>query len=93
MAPLIREVDPGSQHIVSKVNHHGVTLVDVEDALDAILDSEWDDDPERGAAVVCLGSSWTASEAGRRVIFVCLHPVDEEAGTWRLVTAYPDNHP
>lgn len=87
MAPLIREVDPGSRHIVSKANDHGVTLVDVEDALDAIINSEWDDDPERGRRLYLWG------QVGRRVIFVCLCPVNEKAGTWRLVTAYPDSYP
>jgi hypothetical protein len=84
----IVEVDPGNAANVAKINSdHGVTLNDVEDALDSILNSEFDEDPDRGRRLYVWG------RAGRRTIFVCLYPVDEAAGIWRLGTAYPDQYP
>lgn len=88
MSPLILVVDPGSEHVVQKINSdHGVTLDDVEDALDSIVNYEYDEDPERGRRLYVWG------RAERRTIFVCLYPIAEEAGIWRLGTAYPDPWP
>lgn len=88
MAVLILDVDPGSEHVVRKINSdHGVTLEDVEDALDSIVNYEFDEDPDRGRRLYVWGRS------GARTIFVCLYPVDESAGRWRLGTAYPDQWP
>jgi hypothetical protein len=79
-------LDPDNR--IAKINsQHGVTIDDVLDALDAVIDSEWDDDPQRGRRLYVWG------HAGKRVVFVCLWPVDEDLGEWRLVTAYPDNYP
>lgn len=77
-----------SQHVERKINSvHRVTVDDVLDALDAVINSVWDDDPERGLRLYVWG------RAGARVIFVCLWPLDVPAGSWRLVTAYPDPNP
>lgn len=87
MGVLIRDIDAGSEHVVRKINsEHGVTLDDVEDALDTILNYEFVEDA-RGRRLYAWG------RARKRVIFVCLYPVDEAAGSWRLATAYPDSWP
>lgn len=79
----VLEVHPDVEvKINSKVP--GVTVDDVVDALESVINSEWDDDLERGRRLYVWGN------AGRRVIFVCLRPLDEEAGEWVLVTAYPE---
>ncbi|GAB2456505.1 hypothetical protein GCM10027062_40920 [Nocardioides hungaricus] len=84
MGLLILDVDPGSDHVVRKINsEHRVTLDDVEEALGSIVNYDFDEDPDRGRRLYVWG------RAGRRTIFVCLYPVDEEAGQWRLGTAYP----
>lgn len=77
-----------SDWVEVKINSdHGVTLDDVLDALETTIDSEWDDDPERGLRLYGWG------RAGQRVVFVRLWPLDVDTGSWRLVTAYPDRHP
>jgi hypothetical protein len=77
-----------SPRVEEKINSlHGVTLEDVLDALDGLISSVWNEEPDRGRRLYVWG------RAGRRVIFVCLRPLDEHAGEWRLVTAYPDVYP
>jgi UDP-N-acetylglucosamine 2-epimerase len=77
-----------SSHIEAKINSlHGVTTDDVLDSLESEINSEWDDDPERGLRLYVWG------HASQRVIFVCLWPIDVDSGVWRLMTAYPDTWP
>lgn len=77
-----------SAHVEQKINSiHQLTVDDVVDALDAVINSEWDNDPVRGLRLYVWG------RAGARVVFVCLWPLDVAAGSWRLVTAYPDSYP
>lgn len=76
-----------SRHVEQKVNSiHRLSVDGVVDALDAVIDSEWNDDEERGLRLYVWG--WVE----RRVVFVCLWPLDVDSGRWRLVTAYPDPH-
>lgn len=77
-----------SPRVEEKINSlHGTSVDDVLDALDAVINSAWDDDPDRGVRLYVWG------RAGGRVVFVCLWPLDVDAGSWRLVTAYPDPYP
>lgn len=79
------EVPPRVEEKINGLHH--VTIDDVLDALDDVIDSEWDDDAGRGLRLYVWG------RAGQRVVFVCLWPIDADTGEWRLVTAYPDPHP
>ena len=87
MALEFRDLEVSDQ-VESKINGvHHVSIDNVLDALESVIDSEWDHDLERGTRLYVWGL------AGRRVIFVCLWPLDIDGGSWRLATAYPDAHP
>lgn len=68
----------------AKINgKHGVTEDDVADACQHAERAVLDED-ERGRRLLVRG----LTRSGRS-IRVVLYPIDEEAGTWRLGTAFP----
>ena len=83
--PLRFEVLDVSTEVRATIgSKHGVAVDEVLDALEAVQQSVWNDDPVRGRRLYAWGRS------GHRMIFVALRPVDETAGHWCLVTAYPE---
>jgi len=65
--------------------HDRLTLLDVEEALDAPLDDpRWDIDEAHGGRVIAIG---TCETYGR--LFIALRPMDLEEGTWEVITAFP----
>ena len=73
-----------SDHVRAKINgRHGLTEDDVIDACERYEQAVFDQD-DRGRRLLLRGRT----RSGRTVRIV-LYPVDEAAGTWRLVTAFP----
>lgn len=65
--------------------HNRLTQLDVEEALDDLLDEpRWDVSEEHGGRVIATG----LSELHGR-LFMSLRPLDLEAGRWSLITAFP----
>jgi hypothetical protein len=83
MAVDIREIEY-SGWLVSKVNgRHSCTIDDVFDAVENYIAATWEDHPDKGLRLLVKGHT-----AQGRVLRVFLYPVDVEAGTFRLGTAF-----
>jgi hypothetical protein len=67
---------------------HGVAQLDVEEALDDLLDTaRVVDTPEHGRRLVLLGRS-----EHHPMLYISLRFVDPPSGTWGLITAFGCNH-
>lgn len=87
MALRFIELEVDDERIAHIGSKHGVTIDEVVDALEDVMGSIWDDDPDRGRRLYVWG------RAEHRTVFVCLRPLNVQAGAWRLITAYPDPYP
>lgn len=84
MAVLITDIECSSTVEEKLNNKHQLTLDDVYDALeDHDLTVGWDDDPNHGRRVLARGRT-----SSGRLIRIFLYPVDEDAGVFRLGTAF-----
>ncbi len=84
MALWITDVEY-SDIVVAKLNQkHGCTIDDVFEALEGDhVSARWDDDPDRGRRLLVRGRTRSG-----RVLRVVLYPIDLDAGTFRLITAF-----
>jgi hypothetical protein len=83
MSEVIRVIEV-SDAVRVKINaRHHLSEIDVEDALEQIEHSAWDSDAERGRRLLIRGRTRNG-----RSIRIVLYPIESEAGTWRLATAF-----
>lgn len=83
MAILVESIEI-SAHVRAKINgKHGVSEDDVVHAVEYYRAAAWDHDDVAGTRLLVRGPT-----SSGRTLRVVLYPIDEEAGTWRLATAF-----